>query len=102
MSALLPSAVSPRSELSGFLHHAEGGNPAACPVINALDSDWVQELGPGVQDVILGAWLGPLEKGELRPEPVRKPLNCAAVWSVAAQKHNSFHSLTAGEVLDLA
>ena len=52
--------MSPRSKLSDLLHRAEGGNPTACPVINALDCDWVQELGPGGPDRFSehgGTWL---------------------------------------------
>ena len=43
-----PSAISPRSKLSDFLHRVEGGNPTACPVGPCLR----QRLGPGV-----GTWL---------------------------------------------
>ena len=65
--------ISPRSKLSDFFHRAEGGNPTACPVINALDSDWGQELGPGGPDRFSrrgGTWL---KKGH-------DPLRCPGAW----------------------
>ena len=51
MSALVaaPSAISPRSKLSDFLHRAEGGNPTTCPVGPCLR----QRRGPGIGTSLL-------------------------------------------------
>ena len=80
-------------------------NPTACPVDNAVDSNWVQELGPGRSDQFstpggtgIESWdhlklgEGPVNAISWSRDPVRKPLLTARPSDPRQQlqqKHNS-------------